>query len=157
MLSKWFKDLKPNSDAWLRLDMLRFVASIAIVWHHSHYLLHPVSQRAAVRDQTLGFALFVDLFFIISGFIISAVYTDRIKNWSTTVVFWQRRIARLVPLHLLILLLSWSFWQVSILWGRNSGIHTRPPGKMCDQQPIVVERTAPMWSRSCDIPCNMVH
>lgn len=43
--------------------------------------------------------VFVDLFFVISGFVIAYVYAGRLNDWSAYVTFLQRRIARLAPLH----------------------------------------------------------
>jgi peptidoglycan/LPS O-acetylase OafA/YrhL len=39
-----------------------------------------LEERAALGAQTRGWALFVDLFFILSGFIISALYRDRMTG-----------------------------------------------------------------------------
>ncbi len=94
--------LRPASGELLHLDLMRFVASAGIVFHHSHEFFSPQRARPALAAGTLGLALFVDLFFVISGFVITYVYHDRIVSWGGFGRFLQRRIGRLVPLHWLI-------------------------------------------------------
>lgn len=103
--------LQVESHRWLRLDVLRLVAAGAIVWHHSHALFYPLSQRPQVTAQTSDLWLFVILFFIISGVIIAATYGERVGSRAQIGVFFRRRVARLVPLHLLMLGLLWIMWQ----------------------------------------------
>lgn len=87
------------SDSFPRLDLLRFLASVGIVVHHSlEYPFEP-ERRAAIHDQTMGLALFVDLFFLISGFVIAYAYAHRMNSLQDALGFMRRRIARLVPLH----------------------------------------------------------
>jgi len=83
--------------------MLRFIAATGIVWIHSQAYFYPAERRQAVFDKGLSFALFVDLFFVISGFIISAVYADRVAQMRPYMGFIKRRFARLIPLHLLVM------------------------------------------------------
>jgi len=60
--------LRPTSGELLHLDLMRFIASAGIVLHHSHEFLVPVTKSPfLVREQRAGMALFVDLFFLISG------------------------------------------------------------------------------------------
>jgi len=92
--------LKAESDAMLHLDVLRFVSSCGIVLHHSLEFWFPADVRGRVLGYTQNLALFVDLFFVISGFVITYVYSGRIGNGADFGRFMQRRIGRLVPLHL---------------------------------------------------------
>lgn len=64
------------------------------------------ASRQLIEDRTIGLALFVDLFFLISGFVIAYVYFDRIGTRKQLATFFQRRVGRLVPLHWLTLALS---------------------------------------------------
>lgn len=43
--------LKSTSEEMLNLDFLRFYASAAIVWHHSHEFLIPEAQRATAGRE----------------------------------------------------------------------------------------------------------
>ena len=96
----------------LHLDMLRFVASLGIVWHHSHEFLIPVAERSVATERSQALALFVDLFFAISGYVLGQVYSGRLTDRASYGRFLQRRIGRLVPLHWLTLVLSLAFWTM---------------------------------------------
>lgn len=102
--------LKTTSNKLLHLDFLRFVASLGIVYFHSHPFLVDQQTRVATQEKIQGFALFVDLFFVISGFVIAYVYSDHVGEVSAIGRFMQRRVARLVPLHWLTLFASMAFW-----------------------------------------------
>ncbi|MCH7627432.1 hypothetical protein [Novosphingobium percolationis] len=65
------KGLTASSDELLTLDLFRFLSSVAIVYHHSHEYFVAPAFRAAAGQRTAGLALFVDLFFLISGFVIA--------------------------------------------------------------------------------------
>jgi len=111
--------IKAHSGELLRLDLLRFIASVGIVWHHSHEFFYARVDRAAVHEETRALALFVDLFFVISGFVIAYVYDGRIAGWRDFGRFMQRRAGRLVPLHWLTLLISWAFWVAVTRFAAN--------------------------------------
>lgn len=116
--------LRPASGELLHLDLMRFVASAGIVFHHSHEFFLPAAKSPfLVREQTAGLALFVDLFFVISGFVIAYVYHDRMNSGVDYVKFLQRRVGRLVPLHWLTLLVSIAIWSMLVLL-HYSGAHT---------------------------------
>jgi peptidoglycan/LPS O-acetylase OafA/YrhL len=80
------------------LDVLRFIASCGIVAYHfrTHLELGPAAQHVAGGFS--GLKLFVDLFFAISGFVITRFYGG-IGNKADYFGFLHKRIARLVPLH----------------------------------------------------------
>jgi peptidoglycan/LPS O-acetylase OafA/YrhL len=116
--------LRPTSGELLHLDLMRFIASAGIVFHHSHEFFVPVSKNPfLVREQTAGLALFVDLFFVISGFVIAYIYHNRMNSIVDYITFLQRRVGRLVPLHWLTLLASIAIWSVLVLL-HYSGAHT---------------------------------
>jgi peptidoglycan/LPS O-acetylase OafA/YrhL len=94
---------------------MRFIASAGIVFHHSHEFFAPVANRPYLLDQTAGLALFVDLFFVISGFVIAYIYHDRMNSILDYVTFLQRRVGRLAPLHWLTLLASITIWSMFVL------------------------------------------
>lgn len=105
------------------LDMLRFIAAAGIVFHHSREFFYAPDMRAAVRGDTSGLALFVDLFFVISGFIIAHVYSAKIVDLKSYGAFMQRRIGRLAPLHWLTMLISIILFGIAV----SLGIHARHP------------------------------
>ena len=95
-----FFSLSTTSDDLLHLDFMRFIASAGIVLCHSGEFFVPRADRLASHLHLAGLSLFVDVFFIISGFVIAHVYADRMSNWRQFARFMQRRIGRLFPLHL---------------------------------------------------------
>lgn len=99
-----FLSLKTTSDDLLHLDLMRFIASAGIVLCHSGEFFFARTDRATSYEKLAGLALFVDVFFIISGFVIAHVYSERMGNWREFARFMQRRIGRLFPLHLATLL-----------------------------------------------------
>jgi peptidoglycan/LPS O-acetylase OafA/YrhL len=118
-----FQRLKSSSEDLLHLDLLRFVASAGIIAHHSiEYFLRP-ADREWLLQKTMGLALFVDLFFVISGYVIAYVYSRKVSSLAGYGEFLQRRVGRLVPLHWLTLAISISVWTGFRLLG-VSGQHT---------------------------------
>lgn len=96
-MSRWTA-LRPESDHLLHLDALRLVAASGIVaLHLSEKLDAPGWDKTLANVQM--FSLFVDLFFIISGFVIAFVAYERMASVADFGRFMQRRVARLVPLH----------------------------------------------------------
>ena len=71
----------------------------------------------------MGFALFVDLFFCISGFVIAYIYHSRVNTALGYFTFLRRRIGRLVPLHWLTLFMSIAIWSLFVFNGYK-GEHT---------------------------------
>ncbi len=107
-----FQKLKVTSDQMLHVDLMRFVASLGIVIHHSHEFFFPVAERIGMIAKMSSLAIFVDLFFIYSGFVISHVYNNRINSPVDYINFLQRRVGRLVPLHWLTLIISILIWSM---------------------------------------------
>lgn len=72
------------------LDGLRGIAALMVLIHHA-------------APQTGGFTLFasgylaVDLFFMLSGFVIASAYEDRFANGMTAAMFGRARLVRLYP------------------------------------------------------------
>ncbi len=80
------------------LEAFRGIAAVFVVFYHSFFT------ASSFSHFRLNAYLFVDFFFILSGFIISYAYLDRFKNNKVTPkVFLLKRIARLYPLHLFML------------------------------------------------------
>jgi len=82
------------------LDGLRIVAASAVViLHYSDYIKELPIGRFMV-DHTWHFNLFVDLFFVISGFVIASQYLAKVGSPAAVGRFLWRRLARIYPLHL---------------------------------------------------------
>jgi peptidoglycan/LPS O-acetylase OafA/YrhL len=91
-----FKPLRVESENFLRLDVLRFIASCGIALFHFRDLF---GLPTYVVHEMNGLTSFVDLFFVISGIVISHVYGERMDSAAGYVRFMRARIARLGPLH----------------------------------------------------------
>lgn len=113
---EWYL-VRAQSEEMLHLDLARLIASIGIVAHHSIEFFVPVTDRTALTEKTMGLALFVDLFFAISGFVIAYVYHERALSGAGYLKFLQRRLGRLVPLHWLTLFISMLVWLAFLLLG----------------------------------------
>jgi peptidoglycan/LPS O-acetylase OafA/YrhL len=117
--------LRPASGELLHLDLMRFIAAAGIVYHHSHEFFSPLTKNPfLIREQRAGMALFVDLFFLISGFVITFIYHNRMNSLVDYVTFLQRRVGRLVPLHWLTLAAFIAMWSMLVLLPSAS---TNPP------------------------------
>ena len=93
-----FRWYRPESDRYLHLDVLRFLASAAIVVFHYRALMDwTPSPAVKISLDALRFA--VDLFFVISGIVMADLYRGRLDSSGAYGAFLRRRVARLLPLH----------------------------------------------------------
>lgn len=91
----------PGGGRFVALDSLRGVAACMVVLYHLHgqgYLLG----SALVR----GGYLWVDFFFVLSGFVIAAAYADRLAAGHSLRRFAILRLGRVWPLHLAMVALT---------------------------------------------------
>ncbi len=91
--------LKPDSDQMLHLDALRIVGALMIVVFHFNRFINLDGRWQAADDTIKSFSLIVDLFFLISGYVMAAIYTGRLTTFAKYRDFLQKRVARLGPLH----------------------------------------------------------
>src|ERR1700730_11518909 len=104
------------------LDGLRGVAALSVVLIHVPWPNH-------ISDTGFGrhVYLFVDLFFILSGFILTAAYRDGISNGDQLRRFLILRLFRIYPVHLAVLLVLVVI-EIAKIWARSSGLaHTNNP------------------------------
>jgi peptidoglycan/LPS O-acetylase OafA/YrhL len=81
------------------LDFYRFVAALGV------FIFHLKNVDKGISPAWNGsYGLFVDMFFILSGFVISYSYSATATGLRSYVRFLVRRIARIYPLHLVTLL-----------------------------------------------------
>lgn len=82
------------------LDFYRFVAALGV------FIFHLKTIDPGISPAWNGsYGLFVDMFFILSGFVISYSYPSDARGIGAYSRFMIRRIARIYPLHLLSLLI----------------------------------------------------
>ena len=80
------------------LDALRGVCAILVVMFHM-----PVASHWRDWGFVQHSYLFVDYFFVLSGFVIAHAYAGRLKSWPDSGRFMVRRFGRIWPLHVLML------------------------------------------------------
>ena len=103
--------MKPTINYISSLTPLRGIAALLVVLFHyqAFSIMHGFP---GLLDQlnsqfiTKGY-LWVDFFFILSGFVISHVYGEKLKNRSSSIVknYLWARFSRLYPLHVFVMLL----------------------------------------------------
>ena len=86
------------ADRYLTLDSLRGVCALAVALFH-YPVVSDVSADAFVRNAYL----FVDFFFVLSGFVIAKAYEGRLAEPGATPAFLIKRIGRVWPLHVVML------------------------------------------------------
>ena len=92
--------MQESTSTTRHLDGLRIVAAGAVVvLHYSDYFRDQAIGRFMI-DHVRHFGLFVDLFFVVSGFVITRQYFGRVGDAASVGRFIWRRLARIYPLHL---------------------------------------------------------
>lgn len=102
------KAKSPSINYFKGLDMWRFIGSVAVIFHHTTDLLYKkgYETKAASLHQFSG-AFFLDVFFIISGFLISLILMKEYQQGTFSLKnFYVRRIIRIWPLYFLIVLVK---------------------------------------------------
>jgi peptidoglycan/LPS O-acetylase OafA/YrhL len=94
-----------DTTATRHQDGLRIIAAGAVVLlHYSDYFKDVYFKDLAIGHlmvaHTWHFNLFVDLFFVVSGFVIARQYFGRVNDTASIGRFIWRRLARIYPLHL---------------------------------------------------------
>ena len=100
------------------LDGLRGVAILLVLWYHTPFLFQHLpefgesqsawSKLGFVGAMSLGGWIGVDLFFVISGFLITSILIQVKGEASSLFVFWGRRALRIFPLAGMYLLVLFS-------------------------------------------------
>src|SRR5450631_1426653 len=84
------------------LDAYRFIAAFGVTLYHFEghfqpYLAHP-------SDYLERMNLCVDFFFVLSGFVLTHTYGARISSLKAYGQFIRKRLARIYPLHAVMIL-----------------------------------------------------
>ena len=82
------------------LDSWRGICALLVALHHFVTMGH-LSGLSLVRNASL----FVDFFFVLSGFVITHAYGRRVRSADDLVVFLVKRLGRIWPLHMVMLIL----------------------------------------------------
>ena len=151
---------KPH--VFLTLDALRGVAAIAVLAFHMH---HYFGRQIFPQGY-----LAVDFFFMLSGFVLTYAYQNRLDNGSSTISFFKLRVARLYPLYLVGLATGFLYNLIQSLAGKSvlsvanilvlllAGLLMLPavPDFM-PAGPTIFPLNFPTWSLFYEIVANLLH
>lgn len=107
------------------LDALRGIAALCVFMVHAQIEFAGQGLEFFYRDSVFvkHSYLFVDFFFVLSGFVITASYGDRLRGWGELRAFMILRFARLYPIHLVVLLAFVAFEGIkALLAGLSPGV-----------------------------------
>src|SRR3954470_16211421 len=102
------------------LDGWRGVCACLVVLFHFHGY-SPLHSMGLVRNSYL----FVDFFFVLSGFVIAWNYANRLDTWGGVKRFLLLRLGRVYPLHVF-MLLCFVAWETLRLAMHSEGTFTGP-------------------------------
>lgn len=144
-----------------RLDGLRGLAAAGVAFtYHARDLFLPgaLDTGIAALDWFHAYGwLFVDLFFLLSGYIFAHVYLGRGRPFTAADVaeFGVARFARLYPLHLLLLLAT-----AVLFWGKPENTPLAFLGHLLMLQafvpPVAQTFVGPSWSLSIEAVCYVL-
>ncbi len=103
------------------LDALRGICALMVCLFHFR-ASGPIADLELVR----GSWLFVDFFFVLSGFVIAANYRERLTRGTGLRDFAVLRFGRVYPLHLVMLLLFIAVECVALLPAIKAQMHRQP-------------------------------
>ena len=110
----------PAAGRFEALDGWRGVCACLVVLFHFHGH-SPLYSTGLVRNSYL----FVDFFFVLSGFVIAWNYANRLDTWSGVKRFLILRLGRVYPLHVF-MLLCFVAWETLRLATHSEGSFTGP-------------------------------
>ncbi len=90
--------IKPAKHRYQVLDSLRGICACMVILFHFH-TVGWISNLSLVRDSWL----FVDFFFVLSGFVIATAYRRRLADGFSIGAFMGLRLGRIYPMHLFVL------------------------------------------------------
>lgn len=92
------------------LDILRSIAILLVVVSHCTYFLTVETEKPIILILRILGAVGVDLFFLLSGFLIGGILLKLMENNQTRfadlMIFWKRRWFRTLPNYFLILIVN---------------------------------------------------
>jgi peptidoglycan/LPS O-acetylase OafA/YrhL len=103
------------------LDGFRGLCALLVALYHLPIYSHLLGPRFFLPNAQM----LMDFFFVLSGFLISCAYGDKLKTWNDVGHFAQARFARLWPLHAAMLLVFVSIEMAKAVFAPHLGV--QPP------------------------------
>jgi len=140
------------------LTGIRGIAAWYVVIFHTRAALGGTLPEWMIAIANKGY-LAVDLFFILSGFVLWHTYGEKLRGtgWAGAARFWWRRIARIWPLHAVILLVFIALAALLQITGRDTTMYPwveLPLHLLLVQNwgfATVLSWNDPAWSISCEL------
>ena len=108
-------------ERFLVLDSWRGICALLVALFH-----FPTSSMISQSTFVGGSYLFVDFFFVLSGFVIASSYADRLNEPDEVARFALVRFGRVYPLHLVMLLAFAAFEMLRLLLPQLHGTGAAP-------------------------------
>jgi peptidoglycan/LPS O-acetylase OafA/YrhL len=105
-----------TNERFEALDSWRGICAIMVIIYHFIYIIRLDYLHWSVISNAY---LFVDFFFVLSGFVVCHAYRDRLRSVRHVGGFLLRRIGRLWPLHLVVLFAFMLAVMAINLYGRH--------------------------------------
>lgn len=107
------------------LESIRGIAALIVVMYHIPGWNGFLEHIPLIR----GGGIMVDLFFVLSGFVICSAYGHRLSNFKEVLQFQFLRFGRLYPIHLLFLVVALAIETLKYVLQVHFGIesHSKPP------------------------------
>lgn len=112
---------QPASHRFAALDALRGIAALGVALHHIVAVNGPASWSLFGNG-----GLFVDFFFVLSGFVIAASYGERLAQGFSLARYAVLRIGRVWPLHAVMVLVALGLEVAAWLFG-SQGLSAYAP------------------------------
>jgi len=111
------KELTENNKRVDELDGLRGMAILAaVLYHYANNLINADASKfnLILKSITHFFYTSIDMFFILSGFLLGGILLQNKKSPHFFKTFYMRRIFRIVPLYLLLLIVVFIICSLGI-------------------------------------------
>src|SRR5688500_14533322 len=97
---------RPHAGVMPALDGLRGIAIILVMLHHFTFYRPTAGIDGVIGDVVFFGWIGVDLFFVLSGFLITGILLDTRGSQRYFTTFYARRTLRIFPLYYLVLFLA---------------------------------------------------
>jgi peptidoglycan/LPS O-acetylase OafA/YrhL len=105
--------LDPDAHKIAALDGARGIAVLAVMASHFEAVLPPIAILQPLKQAAFFGSAGVDLFFVLSGFLITGILMNTRNATNYFIAFYARRILRIFPIYYLTL--AFMFWIRTVL------------------------------------------